>query len=122
MIIGYLRVSTGKQNSANQQDEIRCFADSKNLSVNQWVTEVASGKKKGCDRKLGGLIRHMKHGDTLIVTEVSRLSRTQTDLMAIMGKCLEKGIKLYTTKEGAFVRQLYQQQGTLFRFRIGSGN
>ena len=122
MIIGYLRVSTGKQNPTNQQDEIQCFADSKNLSVNQWVTEVASGKKKGCDRKLGGLIRHMKHGDTLIVTEVSRLSRTQTDLMAIMGKCLEKGIKLYTTKEGAFVRQLYQQQGTLFRFRIGSGN
>ncbi len=88
MIIGYLRVSTGKQNPTNQQDEIRCFADSKNLSVNQWVTEVASGKKKGCDRKLGGLIRHMKHGDTLIVTEVSRLSRTQTDPMAIMGKCL----------------------------------
>ena len=100
MIIGYLRVSTGKQNPANQQDEIRRFADSRNLSVSQWVTEVASGKKKGCDRKLGGLIRRMKRGDTLIVTEVSRLSRTLTDLMAIMGKCLEKGITLYTTKEG----------------------
>ena len=48
----------------------------------------------------GGLIRRMKHGDTLIVTEISRLSRTLTDLMAIMGKCLEKGINLYTTKEG----------------------
>lgn len=100
MIIGYLRVSTSKQNPANQQDEIRRFADSRNLSINQWVTEIASGKKKGCDRKLGGLIRRMKHGDTLIVTEVSRLSRTLTDLMAIMGKCLEKGINLYTTKEG----------------------
>ena len=100
MIIGYLRVSTGKQNPANQQDEIRRFADSRNLSVSQWVTEVASGKKKECDRKLGGLIRRMKHGDTLIVTEISRLSRTLTDLMAIMGKCLEKGINLYTTKEG----------------------
>ena len=100
MIIGYLRVSTGKQNPANQQDEIRRFADSRNLSVSQWVTEIASGKKKGCDRKLGGLIRRMKHGDTLIVTEISRLSRTLTDLMAIMGKCLEKGINLYTTKEG----------------------
>ena len=47
MIIGYLRVSTGKQNPANQQDEIRRFADSRNLSVSQWVTEVANGKKKG---------------------------------------------------------------------------
>lgn len=40
MIIGYLRVSTGKQNPANQQDEIRRFADSRNLSVSQWVTEI----------------------------------------------------------------------------------
>ena len=38
--------------------------------------------------------------DTLIVTEISRLSRTLTDIMAIMGKCLERGINLYTTKEG----------------------
>lgn len=42
----------------------------------------------------------MKPGDTLIVTEISRLSRTLTDVMSIMGKCLEKGINLYTTKEG----------------------
>lgn len=42
----------------------------------------------------------MKQGDTLIVTEISRLSRTLTDVMAIMGKCLKKGIRLYTTKEG----------------------
>lgn len=100
MIIGYLRVSTSKQHLANQQDEIRRFADSRNLSVSHWVTEVVSGKKKRSDRKLGNLLRRMKSGDTLIVTEVSRLSRTLTDIMAIMGKCLEKGINLYTTKEG----------------------
>jgi DNA invertase Pin-like site-specific DNA recombinase len=41
----------------------------------------------------------MKRGDTLIVSEVSRLSRTLTDIMAIMGKCLKKGINIYTTKE-----------------------
>lgn len=32
MIIGYLRVSTGKQHPANQQDEIRRFAESRNLT------------------------------------------------------------------------------------------
>lgn len=100
MIIGYLRVSTSKQHLANQQDEIRRFADSRNLRVDHWVTEIVSGKKKRADRKLGGLLQRMKSGDTLIVTEVSRLSRTLTDIMSIMGKCLEKGINLYTTKEG----------------------
>ena len=100
MIIGYLRVSTEKQHPANQQDEIRRFAESKNLVVNQWVMEVASGKKSERDRKLGVLLRHLKRDDTLIVTEISRLSRTLTDIMAIMGKCLERGINLYKTKEG----------------------
>lgn len=42
----------------------------------------------------------MKRGDTLIVTEISRLSRTLTDIMSIMGKCLKKEINLYATKEG----------------------
>ena len=85
---------------ANQQDEIRRFAESKQLIVNHWVTEVASGKKSERDRKLGVLLRRLKRDDTLIVTEISRLSRTLTDIMAIMGKCLERGINLYTTKEG----------------------
>lgn len=99
MIIGYLRVSTGKQVLANQEDEIRRFAESRNLKVDSWVTEVVSGKQKERDRKLGGLLRRMKRGDTIIVTEISRLSRTLTDLMTIMGRCLNKGINLYTTKE-----------------------
>lgn len=100
MIIGYLRVSTGKQHPANQQDEIRRFAESRNLTIDNWVTEVVSGRKKERDRKLGALLRRMKPGDTLIVTEISRLSRTLTDVMAIMGRCLKKEINLYTTKEG----------------------
>lgn len=100
MTIGYLRVSTDKQHPANQQEEIRRFAENKKLIVNRWVTEIASGKKSERDRKLGVLLRSLNKDDTLIVTEISRLSRTLTDIMAIMGKCLERGINLYTTKEG----------------------
>lgn len=85
MIAAYLRVSTGKQTLANQQNEISKFSESSNLDVDRWVTEVVSGKKKGRERKLGSLVRRMKRGDTLIVTELSRLSRTLTDIMAIVG-------------------------------------
>lgn len=99
MIIGYLRVSTSKQNLANQQNEIKRFAESRQFMIDKYVTEVVSGKKNERDRKLGILLRKMRKGDTLIVTEISRLSRTLTDIMTIMGKCLEKGITLYTTKE-----------------------
>ena len=100
MVIGYLRVSTGKQHPANQKDEIRRFAESRALTIDKWVTEVVSGRTRERDRKLGTLLRSMKRGDTLVVTEISRLSRTLTEIMAIMGKCLKKGVRLYSTKEG----------------------
>ncbi len=100
MIVAYLRVSTSKQHLSNQQDEIERFAHSKSITVNRWVTEIVSGKKNKKERKLGSVLKKLKEGDTLIVTELSRLSRTLTDIMAIMGQCLEKKITLYSTKDG----------------------
>ena len=70
MTIAYLRVSTGKQHLENQKEEIEKFAARKNLTVNRWVTEVVSGKKKEHDRKLGRLLKSLKRGDVLIVTEL----------------------------------------------------
>lgn len=100
MIAAYLRVSTGRQHPANQRDEIRRFAEKRNWKIDLWVTEVVSGCKERRDRKLGSLLRRLKRGDTLVVTEISRLSRTLTEVMSIMGLCLKKGIMFYTTKEG----------------------
>ena len=99
MIIGYLRVSTGKQNPENQKDEIWRYLEEKNSRVDQWIVETVSGKVSFRKRKLGRLVRKMQKGDWLIVTEISRLSRSLVELMEIMGACVEKGISLYTTKE-----------------------
>ena len=100
MIAGYLRVSTCKQHLTNQKEEILRYAATRQITVDCWVTEIVSGKKHEKERKLGLLLRRLKPGDTLIVTEISRLSRTLTDIMEIMAKCLRKKIRLYTTKEG----------------------
>lgn len=99
MVVGYLRVSTRKQNPENQKDEIRRFVQEKGLHIDRWVIEVVSGKTDENKRKLGILLKKMDRGDTLIITEISRLSRKLTNIMAIMGRCLETGIHLYTTKE-----------------------
>lgn len=99
MVVGYIRVSTEKQHLENQVDEIRRYAQQNGYSVDLWVSEIVSGKKRVAGRKLGRLITKMKKGDILIVSEISRLSRTLTDIMAIMGKCLEKGIDIHTVKE-----------------------
>jgi len=99
MNYGYLRVSTAHQVLDNQKNEISNFAESKNLTIDYWVVEVVSGTKKERDRKLGNLIKKLKSGDTLIITEISRLSRSLTEVMSIMGKLLEKHVTLYSTKD-----------------------
>lgn len=93
MIVAYLRVSTGKQLLENQKNEISAFAQNRNMVIDQWVTEIASGCKQRNDRKLGTLLRRMKKGDSLIVTELSRLSRTLIDIMTIMGTLLQEVTK-----------------------------
>ena len=99
MVIAYLRVSTEKQTLENQENEISKFTHSHHLHVDRWVKETVSGSKTGHERKLGTLVRHMHKGDTLIVTELSRLSRTLTDIMAIVGELLKREVHLYSTKD-----------------------
>ena len=99
MIVAYLRVSTGHQVLDNQSNEISKYADAKGIIIDKWVTEVVSGKRKGSERKLGAAIKKMKEGDMLIVTEISRLSRTLMDIMSIMGTLLQKGVNLYSIKD-----------------------
>lgn len=100
MVIAYLRVSTEKQHLENQQNEIEKFAKAHDMKVDKWVTEIVSGKTKRNERRLGLLVRRLKKGDTLIVTELSRLSRTLLDIMSILNICMEKQITIFSTKDG----------------------
>lgn len=100
MVIAYLRVSTEKQFLANQKEEIVRFARKNELSIDRWYTETVSGTVSSKERKLASLLRRMQPGDTLIVTEISRLSRTLLEIMTILNSCIKKKIILYSTKEG----------------------
>jgi DNA invertase Pin-like site-specific DNA recombinase len=100
MTIAYMRVSTEKQHIGNQREEIGRFAERHGLTVDRWVTETASGRKSNRERKLGRVLKRLRRGDTLIVTEISRLSRTLTEIMSIMEQCLRRDIRLFSTKEG----------------------
>lgn len=89
MVIAYLRVSTEKQFLANQKEEILRFAEKNGLSIDKWYTETVSGSVSTKERKLAPLLRQMKPGDTLIVTEISRLSRTLLEIMTILNSCIK---------------------------------
>ena len=118
MIVAYLRVSTGHQVLDNQSNEISKYADEKGIIIDKWVTEVVSGKRKGSERKLGAAIKKMKEGDMLIVTEISRLSRTLMDIMSIMGTLLQKGVNLYSIKDGYSFDNSINSKVLIFAFGL----
>lgn len=100
MNVAYLRVSTEKQHVINQREEIIRYANEHNLVIDRWEMEVVSGSRKKEDRHLGYLLKSLKSGDILIVTELSRLSRSLYEIMNILNHCLEHHITLYSTKDG----------------------
>src|SRR3989339_419472 len=99
MIYAYIRVSTDKQTTENQHFEILKFTAEKKLSIDQWVEETVSSTKKVDDRKLGDLIGGINRGDTLIVTEISRLGRSLLEVMSILHTLMEKEVRVFTCKE-----------------------
>ena len=46
MVIAYLRISTGKQHIANQQDEIMRFALSKDLEIHNGLPKWSAERKR----------------------------------------------------------------------------
>ncbi|MDO7253720.1 master DNA invertase Mpi family serine-type recombinase [Helicobacter cappadocius] len=99
MIYAYIRVSTDKQTTENQRFEIENFAKSKDFKINNIVEETKSGMIAIDNRKLGRLIKSLKKGDTLIVTELSRLGRSLLAVMGLLNECMSRGITIYSIKE-----------------------
>ena len=99
-VVAYLRVSTEKQFLETQREEIIRFAERNGMSIDRWYTETVSGSVSSKERKLSGVLDKMRPGDSLIVTEISRLSRTLLEIMTILNSCIKKEVILYSTKEG----------------------
>ena len=117
-IAAYLRVSTDKQTVQTQKDEILKFCKREQLEVTIWCTEIVSGTKQESERELGTLLRQLRQGDILIITEVSRLSRQMMNIMNIIHQSIERGISIYTIKEGYRFDSSINSQVLAFAFGL----
>ena len=99
MNYGYIRVSTDKQTTQNQKFEIKNYAKERDIIIDEWIEETISATKKLEQRKFGQLLKKMKKGDMLIVSELSRMGRNLMQIMKILHDCMEKDIQVFTIKE-----------------------
>lgn len=92
MNYAYVRVSTKEQSETRQ---IECL---KKYNIEKWFSEKISGATM--DRpKLQEMLRGLKSGDTVYITDFSRLARNTYDLLCMIDNFEHYGINLVSDKE-----------------------
>jgi Site-specific recombinases, DNA invertase Pin homologs len=92
LLLGYARVSTEEHNLNRQIDQL------KEVGCKKIFEEKISGIKS--DRhQLEKLLEHLREGDTIIITELTRLSRSTKDLFRLIDDIEKKGANIKSLKE-----------------------
>jgi DNA invertase Pin-like site-specific DNA recombinase len=97
-LIGYARVSTPEQSLERQLDELQTHG------CHRIFAEAASGKRGANRPEWDGCLAHLRSGDTLVVTELSRLGRNVGDLGQLLNHLEEIGIALQILNLGIDTR------------------
>lgn len=86
--LGYARVSTSEQSLDRQSDELTA------AGAAMVYSEVGSGKKGAMRPQWDELLRSLRNGDTLMVTELSRLGRSTSQLSQLADDLSDREISL----------------------------
>lgn len=103
--IAYIRASTGKQDVNNQKLEILEFARQSNLKVDEFVQVTISSRKTSKQRRIDELLEKLVNSDTLIVTELSRLGRSTTEIITLVNELLKRSIRVIIIKQNLDIAQ-----------------
>jgi putative DNA-invertase from lambdoid prophage Rac len=120
-VYGYLRVSTEKQNIDNEKMSILMKKDElKILGDIIWVAEIVTGKKSWRDRSLGNLYNSFNKGDTLFISEISRIERNMLGCMEFIAECSKKEINIYVCKGNFKIDNSIQSQMLIFAYSLSA--
>ena len=112
MRIGYVRVSTEEQNEARQVEALQ------KLGVEKIYIEKKSGKN--LDRPvLQEMLDFIREGDTVYVHDLSRISRSLTDLLNLVELLQKKKVHFISNKEQV---DTTTPTGRLFLSIVGASN
>ena len=86
--------------------------------MDHWVSETVSGTKSAQERKLGNLLKRLKRGDTLILSEISRLGRNLMQIMGVLNICILKRVAVRAIKEDYVLDDNINSQILAFAFGL----
>ncbi|MFQ5434927.1 MAG: recombinase family protein [Anaerolineae bacterium] len=103
--IAYIRASTGKQDVNNQKLAILEFTRHANLKVDEFVEITISSRKTSKQRRIDELLEKLVDSDTLVVTELSRLGRSTSEVVTLVNELLQRNIRVIVIKQNLDIAQ-----------------
>ena len=98
--VAYLRVSKDTQDVNNQRLAILQFAQMERIQVDGFMEVTVSSQKSVKERKIDMLLDQLFEGDTLIISELSRIGRSVGEIITIVDTLVKKRIRFLAVKEG----------------------
>ena len=98
-VIGYIRVSSDKQDLQKQEHLLLKYAQQHDLKINDFINIEISSRKGTKERRIDELLSRLNEGDILLVAELSRLGRNMFEVINIINQLSEQGVEV------VFVRQ-----------------
>lgn len=116
--IGYIRVSTEKQDLKNQQHTILTYANDRRLTPVEFIEVKISSRKNEEDRKIAELIEQLMDGGTLIVSDLTRLGRSVGGIVSLLNRLIAQNVKVHMIKENLFIDPLNRNPFTDFQINV----
>ena len=98
--IAYVRVSTDAQDVTHQRLAILEFARTERMAVDEFLAIQASSRHSIKVRQIEVLLDSLERGDTLIVSELSRLGRSVGEIITTVDRLVHQQIRVFALKEG----------------------
>ena len=111
--LAYLRVSKATQEIKNQRLAILEFARAERMEVHEFLELQASSRRSATTRKLDLLLARLAPGDTLMVSELSRLGRSVGEIITTVDTLVKHQIRVFALKEGFRLTGTHDLQTTV---------
>ena len=98
--VAYLRVSTGSQDLATQKLAILDFTQKRRFTVDVFIESQISSRKSPIERRIDEMLGTLQPGDRLLVSELSRLGRSLSQVIQIVETLVRRKIRFIAIKEG----------------------
>ena len=97
--LAYLRTSTDKQDINIQKVTVLEYARHQKIQIDDFIAISISSRRERRVRRIDELVQKLADGDTLIVTELSRLGRSTGEVIDLIDELIQIGVHIIVIKQ-----------------------